>query len=63
MENSNEYFNDESRLMMNRSIGFRERRYIEELRIVTKSTGLTASSTTGTTALFMLFSTIRWDLQ
>ncbi|HJJ27816.1 MAG TPA: NusA-like transcription termination signal-binding factor [Methanocorpusculum sp.] len=25
---------------MNRSIGFRERRYIEELRIVTKSTGV-----------------------
>ena len=40
MENLHEYFNDESRLMMNRSIGFRERRYIEELRIVTKSTGV-----------------------
>jgi len=36
----NEYFNEDGREMIERSIGFRERRYIEELRILTKSTAV-----------------------
>lgn len=40
MNQTNEYFNPEGMEMIERSIGFRERRYIEELRILTKATGV-----------------------